>query len=181
MNLEKWTEPQKDQLTLLWTEGLSCSQIAAIMGQGISRNAVISKVHRMHLPARRARKNPLGQFLRNGKTGRYNRPPRKRISKAKVRKPLVVLPDLVPLPPPLVNAWEPLPGSLNLSLLSLTDEVCRWMVGGDHVHQGTGFCGLPVAKGRVYCPEHYATSIGKGDGGAAVKAARLAVHFERAA
>src|ERR1041385_2766683 len=42
-----WTDERVDQLRSLWTEGLSASQIARVLGQGITRNAVIAKVHRV--------------------------------------------------------------------------------------------------------------------------------------
>ena len=46
-----WTDERVEQLKKLWAEGLSASQIAAQLG-GVSRNAVIGKVHRLHLPGR---------------------------------------------------------------------------------------------------------------------------------
>ncbi|MCK1671060.1 GcrA family cell cycle regulator [Bradyrhizobium sp. 150] len=44
-----WTEERVERLRLLHSQGLSCSQIAADLG-GITRNAVIGKVHRLELP-----------------------------------------------------------------------------------------------------------------------------------
>lgn len=46
-----WTDERVEMLKKLWAEGLSASQIAAKMG-GVSRNAVIGKVHRLKLSAR---------------------------------------------------------------------------------------------------------------------------------
>ncbi len=46
-----WTEERVEQLKTLWTEGLSASQIARVMG-GVTRNAVIGKVHRLGLAGR---------------------------------------------------------------------------------------------------------------------------------
>src|SRR4051812_31987684 len=46
-----WTDERVERLTKLWAEGLSASQIAAQLG-GVSRNAVIGKVHRLNLPGR---------------------------------------------------------------------------------------------------------------------------------
>src|ERR1700687_3104374 len=43
-----WTEERVESLKKLWGEGLSASQIAAELG-GITRNAVIGKVHRLGL------------------------------------------------------------------------------------------------------------------------------------
>ena len=46
-----WTDERVEKLKKLWSEGLSASQIAAQLG-GVSRNAVIGKVHRLALPGR---------------------------------------------------------------------------------------------------------------------------------
>ena len=46
-----WTDERVELLRKLWAEGLSASQIAAQMG-GVSRNAVIGKVHRLKLSGR---------------------------------------------------------------------------------------------------------------------------------
>lgn len=47
-----WTEERIEQLRALWDEGKSASQIAAALGEGVSRNAVIGKAHRLGLKAR---------------------------------------------------------------------------------------------------------------------------------
>jgi GcrA cell cycle regulator len=59
-----WTECRVEELKTLWAEGLSASGIARKMGN-VTRNAVISKMHRLGLAARResasdrpARQNP---------------------------------------------------------------------------------------------------------------------------
>ncbi len=44
-----WTEERIECLKELWTEGLSASQIAAELGEGVSRNAVLGKAHRLGL------------------------------------------------------------------------------------------------------------------------------------
>ena len=46
-----WTDERVEMLKKLWADGLSASQIAAQLG-GVSRNAVIGKVHRLNLPGR---------------------------------------------------------------------------------------------------------------------------------
>ena len=46
-----WTEERVELLRKFWAEGLSASQIAAQLG-GVSRNAVIGKVHRLKLSSR---------------------------------------------------------------------------------------------------------------------------------
>lgn len=47
--------PFEARLEELWRKGKSCSQIAAALGNGITRNAVIGKVHRLNFAARTAR------------------------------------------------------------------------------------------------------------------------------
>src|SRR3569833_4431146 len=49
--LLNWTDDRVEQLKNLWTEGLSASQIARALG-GVTRNAVIGKVHRLGLAGR---------------------------------------------------------------------------------------------------------------------------------
>src|SRR5919204_2234786 len=46
-----WTDERVEHLKKLWAEGLSASQIAGELG-GITRNAVIGKVHRLGLSGR---------------------------------------------------------------------------------------------------------------------------------
>ena len=46
-----WTDERVEQLKKLWAEGLSASQIAGRLG-GVTRNAVIGKVHRLGLSGR---------------------------------------------------------------------------------------------------------------------------------
>lgn len=46
-----WTPERTDRLKTLWAEGYSASQIAAQLG-GVTRNGVISKVHRLGLNGR---------------------------------------------------------------------------------------------------------------------------------
>src|ERR1700728_4515784 len=51
-----WTDERVELLKKLWSDGLSASQIAAELG-GITRNAVIGKVHRLGLSGRAVRGN----------------------------------------------------------------------------------------------------------------------------
>ena len=47
-----WTDDRIDQLKKLWDDGLSASQIAKELGEGVTRNAVIGKAHRLGLKSR---------------------------------------------------------------------------------------------------------------------------------
>src|SRR6202012_3798593 len=53
----EWTEERIEALTKLWREGLSASQVARQLG-GISRSAVIGKVHRLGIAGRDAPSRP---------------------------------------------------------------------------------------------------------------------------
>jgi GcrA cell cycle regulator len=65
-----WTDERIALLKLYWEEGRSASQIAELLGESLSRNAVIGKAHRLGLAAR---PSP----LRTGKdTEPKARPPR---------------------------------------------------------------------------------------------------------
>ena len=46
-----WTEDRVEKLKTMWTDGNSSSQIAKALG-GVTRNAVIGKVHRLGLSNR---------------------------------------------------------------------------------------------------------------------------------
>ena len=60
MSVETWTAERIEQLRHCVGSGLTCSQIAAEIG--VTRNAVIGKIHRLGLsPARPA--GALGAFL----------------------------------------------------------------------------------------------------------------------
>ena len=47
-----WTDERVEQLRQHWMEGKSASQIANLLGHGLTRNAVIGKVHRLGLAGR---------------------------------------------------------------------------------------------------------------------------------
>ncbi len=47
-----WTRERVEILTNLWKSGKSASQIADELGEGVSRNAVIGKIHRLGLSER---------------------------------------------------------------------------------------------------------------------------------
>src|SRR5688572_12207364 len=67
-----WTDERVELLKKLWAEGLSASQIAGELG-GVTRNAVIGKVHRLSLSGRATK--PQGGMARPRRP-RAVRPPR---------------------------------------------------------------------------------------------------------
>ena len=62
-----WTDERVELLKKLWSDGLSASQIAAELG-GITRNAVIGKVHRLGLSGRAKAASSAAPRQRNRRT-----------------------------------------------------------------------------------------------------------------
>lgn len=122
-----WTLERDALLTRLWAEGYSASQIAdQIMGVKVSRMAVIGRVHRLKLPARKER------------APAQRKPYKQRMF---VPKPS---PPQPPKPPPGQ------PKMRRLKLVDLKSTSCRWPIGeGPFL-----FCGADAASGEVYCPFH---------------------------
>ena len=58
-----WTDERVELLKKLWQDGLSASQIAKQLG-GVTRNAVIGKVHRLGLSGRATPSKPARTALR---------------------------------------------------------------------------------------------------------------------
>lgn len=157
-----WTAVRTDALKALWVQGLSASQIARELGEGVTRNAVISKVHRLKLSARGARGNHVTKAQRADALGqRQPVKPRGQKGQPKVNAIVASAAARARISPP---AFEPEPFDAEtdvgiditkrVGLMDLTSHTCRWPVGAD-----TGarqmFCGC--RKGRdagPYCPEH---------------------------
>ncbi len=68
-----WTEERVELLRKLWGDGLSAAQVAAELGPGITRNAVIGKIHRLGLAERAKTSSVPGP----GRPGRQERKRRK--------------------------------------------------------------------------------------------------------
>lgn len=136
-----WTDERIKLLKQLVEQGLSSSLIARELGGGLSRNAVIGKVHRLGLAGRAPK-------VRQAVRGRNNN----RIKLRKIRAPKLVevAPRAEPLPP------EPAPPpdtSCAVSLLELTSTTCRWPL-GDPRDPEFKFCGALCSAEETYCGYH---------------------------
>ncbi len=144
-----WTDERVELLKKYWGEGLSASQIAGRLG-GVTRNAVIGKVHRLGLSGRatptrlkttRARRQPAGSRRvtkqRHPKTG---------------NSPLHNLyQDAEPYSAP-VEEFE-IPEPERKSLQDLTENSCRWPI-GDPQLPDFHFCNRGKVPGLPYCEDH---------------------------
>ncbi len=147
-----WTDERVELLSKLWLEGRSASQIAAELGMGITRNAVIGKVHRLGL-AGRAKVVP---------------PPTATV-RAKVKAPAATAPEAAQnsdAEPVIVRlrAAAParavpvedvlLPATERVTIMDLRETSCRWPM-GDPSQAEFRFCGAKTGIGvGPYCAAH---------------------------
>src|SRR5579871_5220539 len=110
-----WTDERVELLKKLWLEGLSASQIAKQLG-GVTRNAVIGKVHRLGLSGRAAPSQP------SRPTFKAPRAPRPAPAPAPRR---VAEHHAAPAPVPVLYPEEP--GSA--TVLTLGAHMCKWPIG----------------------------------------------------
>jgi GcrA cell cycle regulator len=153
-----WTDERVELLKKLWSEGLSASAIAAALG-GVTRNAVIGKVHRLGLSGRA--KAPAPQQQRKAKPTRAPSHPMR--STPFVRGNVALAADVAP-----VLEQEPVPEaerrpvqdvviplSERVTIMELREQMCRWPI-GDPGREDFRFCGGRIATGSPYCAHHAA-------------------------
>jgi len=133
-----WTEERVAILKKLWLDGLSASQIAKQLG-GVTRNAVIGKVHRLGLSGRATPSQPSRPAF---KTPRPARPA--------VSAPTAPRRVAAPMPEPVAMRYPEEPGSA--TVLTLGAHMCKWPI-GDPSSDGFTFCGRRIGDGS-YCTEH---------------------------
>ncbi|MEY3131189.1 MAG: hypothetical protein RL704_41 [Pseudomonadota bacterium] len=109
-----WTPEKTEQLKKLWNEGHTASQIAGMLGDGISRNAVIGKSHRLGLAGRSHSRNIYIQKSEN-KFHHKNSVPLKRLRKPRGLRAIIIEKDFEPENP--------------TSLENLNEKTCRWPIG----------------------------------------------------
>jgi GcrA cell cycle regulator len=169
-----WTDERVELLKKMWSEGQSASQIAKELG-GVTRNAVIGKVHRLGLSNRTspppknetAKSKPAGKPDSKPKSPPKPAEPETRVEETPPPKPMParkqIIPAGQPLPPqPSTNEISPEAlakvsavekKAKKLTLMELTERTCKWPV-GDPATENFWFCGLPVQHGKPYCEAH---------------------------
>jgi GcrA cell cycle regulator len=172
-----WTDDRVDTLKTMWGEGKSASQIAKELG-GVTRNAVIGKVHRLGLsnratPAKTAKEKPAPKEAAKPKAA--PKPEKEKSAAAKIMENPVAL----PIRRPIITAGQPLPPqpsnseisqealatvaevekkAKKLNLMQLTEKTCKWPI-GDPATDEFWFCGLNVQTGKPYCEAHNAVAF----------------------
>lgn len=146
-----WTDERVELLRKLWTEGLSASQIAGELG-GVTRNAVIGKVHRLGLSGRAKAQGSLGSAVRQkrpaARPASFPKP-----AKNGSRSGAVALQASPSQGRSAAIADIPKPDLLMLDLLKLSETTCKWP-SGDPQEDSFGFCGNPSREGAPYCEYH---------------------------
>ncbi len=139
-----WTDERVESLKKLWLDGLSASQIAKHLGGGLTRNAVIGKVHRLGLSGRASPSQPRPAFkpVRPPRMATPATPPARRA------EPIAAAPMRAdPIP---VSAFEE---TGSATVLTLGAHMCKWPI-GDPSRDGFAFCGRASGKDGPYCAHH---------------------------
>lgn len=144
-----WTDERVELLKKLWSDGLSASQIAAELG-GITRNAVIGKVHRLGLSGRAKSASAVAPRQRKARSPAHML----RIGRGAIRgnTALAHAYELeAEAEPEFIDNIIPIGQRRNI--LELTESTCRWPVGDP----GSGdffFCGGNALGPLPYCAYH---------------------------
>ncbi len=159
-----WTDERVELLGKLWAEGLSASQIAAQLG-GVSRNAVIGKVHRLKLSSRgRATAAPTrqkksthttgtggGGGMRSSPRATPSRPTTSSFGATALQMQFDAEPQVRYMARPAENVVVPI--SRHLKLLELNEHTCKWP-NGDPLAEDFSFCGNDLSDTGPYCTYH---------------------------
>ncbi len=166
-----WTDDRVEILKTMWMEGKSASQIAKELG-GVTRNAVIGKVHRLGLSNRATttKSKATPKVKAAPKTKAPSKPKTVDTSSPTVPSQAVTIPPRKPI----ITAGQPLPpqpsnseisaealqkvatveiDAKKLSLMELTERTCKWPI-GDPATEDFWFCGLTSETGKPYCEAH---------------------------
>jgi GcrA cell cycle regulator len=145
-----WNDERVELLKKLWSDGLSASQIAGRLG-GVTRNAVIGKVHRLGLSGRAttSRMKSHRPRARAQTAKRLMKPRFANVGNPALRQ--LYLGDTEPYTPPAEELVIPV--AERKSIQTLTEASCRWPI-GDPQHADFHFCGRSKITGLPYCDFH---------------------------
>jgi Uncharacterized protein conserved in bacteria len=163
--MSTWTDERMEQLRQLWTEGHSAATIAGMLGNGITKNAVIGKIHRLKI------NTAGGQRQSRPKTERVRKPSTPRtISTARRATVKLAARSVSMIAAGSEYREQPetfvLPETTHFgsgAIKYLTESTCKWPV-GDPLQPDFRFCGGPSADGSPYCTHHHARAYHPADG-----------------
>ena len=139
MTTATWTAERIEQLRNFVISGLSCSQIAVEIG--VTRNAVIGKIHRLGLAPGRPAARPARVC-----------PPRARRPRLSPQRQFL---NLFSAGAPCIGDLEAMPIDCahRCKLAELEHDKCRWPI-GDPCEADFVFCGNNAVTGFSYCAGH---------------------------
>ena len=137
-----WTDERVEQLKQYWAEGLSASQIASKMG-GVTRNAVIGKVHRLGLSGRATPAKPKRGCVTEAAPEAA--PAEPETARAEMIDRLLEEPAFVA--PAVLSSGD------MATVATLQRNMCKWPM-GDPASDDFHFCGQPTVPGKSYCSYH---------------------------
>lgn len=155
--VSKWdkNEGLEKAVTDLWTEGLSALTIASRLGHGLTRNAVVAKIHRLRAQGMQLRGRPLVRG-----TAMAKKPKRRRASNipggAPARSAAQSRLSLVFSAVPFQATQDDTKPTVK-EVIDLEKHHCRWPI-GEVGHSDFGFCGQTRFMGLPYCQAHCAIS-----------------------
>jgi GcrA cell cycle regulator len=146
-----WSAEAIELLRALWAEGHSTAEIGRRMA--ISKNAVVGKAHRLHLPARpspiqreRAEAEAEGESTERPVAAPTPRAPAPRVAAPAAAVPVQVLRSP---PPTVVRPFQ-----------RASARSCCWPIGEPGTPEFR-FCAGEAAGGKPYCAEHAAIAYVK--------------------
>ena len=149
MQLLEWNAEQVAKLTELWADNLTASQVAELIGT--TRNAVIGKVHRLKLPARKPRCVDPAVLEKRVKRIRVRHLENQRRRRGSIKKERPMLTEPVADPPKFCGSLDLLFSELR-HLTNAAQNQCRW-IEGDSLPRIA--CGNETEPGRAYCGYHH--------------------------
>jgi GcrA cell cycle regulator len=133
-----WSDTDIRTLRTMWQDGATATEIAATLGGGVSRGAVLGKIHRLGL------KRSEDAQAKGRSESTPKSPP-----KAPAQRPVLVSGGNTPSEPvrrsPESSGPKP--------IWALGQCQCRWPM-GDLLDPPGLFCGEPTADGSSWCPVH---------------------------
>lgn len=135
-----WTDERVELLKTLWAEGLSAAQIANKMG-GVTRNAVIGKVHRLGLSGRATPAKPQRGC---GPATEHKEDAAEKPSRSEIRS---VIPEPDSIAPLVLDSGD------KTTVNTIKNNMCKWPI-GDPAKDDFHFCGQPAMVGKSYCAHH---------------------------
>ena len=161
-----WTDEKVELLRQLWLDGRSASQISAALGQGLTRNAVIGKVHRLGLAGRAKTSSPASPGSGTPRAA----PPRRMAPRTASGSSgcgggsgghvvhgntvMALMHDTVAeAQPSRVKEDVVVPMSLRVTIVELNEAMCRWPL-GDPTSGDFRYCGSPAPGAAPYCTYH---------------------------